>query len=176
MLYPESCHVRNEIIAAAANAPGVADWLTARLSQLMVSYATDAAVPSAAVLSGTTGPSGTKGLSGTKRLSIPPYHVGQRVPPDLVPPAGLTWTLALPKGSGAPMSPASSTRLTVRQADALDTTLLIRPDDYLAASGVPADPHFVLSRLSDYVMTGHAHAGARDQNSIVGPLLSRGQQ
>lgn len=123
---PESCRVRNEVIAAAANAPGVADWLTAQLSQLEVGYATP--------------PSG------------PPYQVGQRIPPDLVHPAGLSWTLALPEDGGVPMPQADGPRLTVRSVGGLETTLLIRPDGYLAASGVPADPPGVASHLREYAM------------------------
>jgi 2-polyprenyl-6-methoxyphenol hydroxylase-like FAD-dependent oxidoreductase len=124
----ESCRVRNEVIAVAGDAPGVVDWLALRLSQLSVGYA--------------AAPSG------------PPYQVGQRIPPDLVRPAGLTWTLALPKDGSAPMPPADGARLTVRSVEGLDTTLLIRPDGYLAASGVPADPPAVLSRLPEYAMGG----------------------
>ena len=126
---PELCRVRNEVIAAAGDAPGVADWLTARLSQLAVGYATAPAGPS--------------------------YQPGQRIPPDLVPPAGLTWTLALPKDVSAPAPTADGARLTVRSVESLDTTLLIRPDGYLAASDVPADPPALLSRLPEYAMAGH---------------------
>jgi 2-polyprenyl-6-methoxyphenol hydroxylase-like FAD-dependent oxidoreductase len=125
---PELSRVRNEVLAAARNAPGVAEWLTGRLSQLAVGYA--------------TAPSG------------PTYQPGQRIPPDLVPPAGLSWTLALPKDFSAPTPPADGARLTVRSVESLDTTLLIRPDGYLAASGVPADPSAVLSRLPEYAMPG----------------------
>jgi 2-polyprenyl-6-methoxyphenol hydroxylase-like FAD-dependent oxidoreductase len=126
---PQLCGLRNEVMAAAGGAPGVADWLTARLSQLAVSYATEPAGPS--------------------------YQAGQRIPPDLVPPAGLTWTLAVPKDVSAPMPPADGARLTVRSVESLDTTLLIRPDGYLAASGVPADPSAILSRLPEYAMGGN---------------------
>jgi 2-polyprenyl-6-methoxyphenol hydroxylase-like FAD-dependent oxidoreductase len=125
---PELSRLRNEILRAAGNAPGVAEWLAARLSQLAVGYAAAPAGPS--------------------------YQAGQRIPPDLVPPDGLNWILALPKDVIAPKPPAGGERLTIRSVESLDTTLLIRPDGYLAASDVPADPIAVLSRLPEYAPSG----------------------
>ncbi len=63
---PDLCRVRNEVIAAAANASGVAGWLAARLSQLAVSYA--------AAHSG------------------PAYQAGDRIPPGQV--ASAVWRQA----------------------------------------------------------------------------------
>ncbi|MBV6701299.1 FAD-dependent monooxygenase [Kitasatospora aureofaciens] len=125
---PELCRRRNDIIAAAAKAPGITDWLARRLSQLDISYATEPA-------------------DGT-------YHVGQRVSPALVPAAGLDWNLALPNPSTGPTESGRTGPLNFQFVDGLETPLLIRPDGYLAAHGVPTDPHAVLANLASYLPGG----------------------
>jgi hypothetical protein len=64
----------------------------------------------------------------------------------------LDWTLAVPKSSGGPDGGAQFDRLTVRVLDGLDTTLLVRPDGYLAATDVPTDPSTVQSDLGRYAL------------------------
>jgi 2-polyprenyl-6-methoxyphenol hydroxylase-like FAD-dependent oxidoreductase len=125
---PELGQRRNDIIAAAATAPGITDWLARQLSQLEVSYSSEPA-------------------DGT-------YHVGQRVSPMLVPAAGLDWTLAVPSAPTGPTESGPTGPLSVQVVDGLETPLLIRPDGYLAAYGVPADPHAVLANLASYLPGG----------------------
>jgi 2-polyprenyl-6-methoxyphenol hydroxylase-like FAD-dependent oxidoreductase len=124
---PASASLRNDIIAAVATAPGLTGWLASRLSQLDISYPAPAAAPA----------------DGS-------YQPGHRVPPTQFAPAGLTWTLAVPKAATGPVGDSQRGNLTVHVAGGLGTTLLIRPDGYLAACGVPADPAAVLARLGDY--------------------------
>jgi 2-polyprenyl-6-methoxyphenol hydroxylase-like FAD-dependent oxidoreductase len=116
--------LRNEVLEAAAT-PDATDWLAARLSLLDVEY-------------------------GEARAGPPP-RVGQRVAPTLVPRVELRWTLAVPAGAGV-QSDVQIGRLAVRIVEGLETTLLIRPDGYLAARGVPTDPRAVLSWLCDYAL------------------------
>ena len=125
----EAGQLRNRVIAEAAKAPGATDWLAKRLAQLDIDYAPrlDADASSA-------------------------HHVGQRVAPTLVAPHGLDWTLVVPKSSGGPDGDSQRPQLTVRVLDGLDTTLLIRPDGYLAATDVPADPSAVQSALGRYAL------------------------
>jgi 2-polyprenyl-6-methoxyphenol hydroxylase-like FAD-dependent oxidoreductase len=125
---PELCQRRNDIIAAAAEAPGITDWLARRLSQLDVSYSPEPA-------------------DGT-------CHVGQRVSPTLVPAAGLDWTLALPNPSTGPTESGRIGPLSFQFVERLQTSLLIRPDGYLAAHRVPTDPHAVLANLASYLPGG----------------------
>ncbi|MEU5304308.1 hypothetical protein ACH4YO_31665 [Streptomyces noursei] len=129
---PELCQRRNDTIAAAAKAPGITDWLARRLSQLDISYATECA---------------TEPADGT-------YHVGQRVSPTLVPAAGLDWNLALPNPSTGPTGSGRIGPVNFQFVDGLETPLLIRPDGYLAAHGVPTDPHTVLANLASYLPGG----------------------
>lgn len=130
---PESASLRDDIMAGVGTAPGLTRWLASRLSELDISYAAPAAAPATAPADG--------------------YQPGHRVPPAQFGPAGLTWTLAVPKAAASPAGDVQRGNLTVRAADRLGTTLLIRPDGYLAASGVPADPAAVLDRLGDYAQT-----------------------
>ena len=125
---PELCQRRNDIIAAAAKAPGVIDWLARRLSQLDISYSPEPADGA--------------------------YQVGQRVSATLVPAAGLDWTLALPGSLSGPAEGGGIGPLSVQFVDGLETPLLIRPDGYLAAHGVSADPHAVLANLASYLPGG----------------------
>jgi 2-polyprenyl-6-methoxyphenol hydroxylase-like FAD-dependent oxidoreductase len=121
--------LRNQVIALAAQAPGVTDWLAKRLGQLDIDYA--------------------------PRLDAPAtdaHDVGRRVPASVVPPHGLDWILAVPKSTGGPDGDQRLGTLTVRVLDGLDTTLLIRPDGYLAATGVPADPAAVQASLGRYAL------------------------
>ena len=104
-----SCQLRDEVIEAAATHNAI-DWLARRLSQLDVSYAEDRAGPSP--------------------------RVGERVGPGLVPPDGLRWTLGVPADTAEPMTDGRRSRLAVRVVEGVDTTLLIRPDGYLAARDV----------------------------------------
>ena len=96
---------------AAAATAEACDWLAGRLSQLRVEYARPGPFP----------------------------RVGQRVSPTLVRPAALAWTLAVPAAGGAVDCEIGG--VAVRAVDGLQTTLLIRPDGYLAAAGVPPDAH-----------------------------------
>lgn len=122
-----SASLRDDIIATVATAPGLTSWLASRLSQLDISYPAPASAPA----------------DGS-------YQLGHRVPPFRFAPVGLTWTLAVPKVATGQVGDGQHGNLTVRVADGLGTTLLIRPDGYLAACGVPADPVAVLARLGDY--------------------------
>ena len=125
----EAGQLRNRVLAAAAQAPGATEWLAKRLAQLDIDYA--------------------------PRLDAPAnsaHHVGQRVAPTVVAPHGLDWTLAVPKSSGGPDGDGQRDQLTVRVLDGLDATLLIRPDGYLAAVDVPADPSAVQSALGRYAL------------------------
>jgi 2-polyprenyl-6-methoxyphenol hydroxylase-like FAD-dependent oxidoreductase len=125
----EAGQLRNRVLIEAAKAPGATDWLAKRLGQLDIDYA--------------------------PRLDVAPtgaHHVGQRVAPTVVAPNGLDWTLAVPKSSGGPDGDSRFAQLTVRVLDGLDTTLLVRPDGYLAATDVPADPSAVQSALGRYAL------------------------
>jgi 2-polyprenyl-6-methoxyphenol hydroxylase-like FAD-dependent oxidoreductase len=117
--------LRNEAIAAAAT-PAVTDWIANRLSQLSIDYVTN-------------------------RSSSSPAP-GERVPPTLVPPAGLTWTLAVPAGANGGAPAWKPDRLTIRVVDGLESNLLIRPDGYIAALDVPGDPRTVEPHLAEYVL------------------------
>ena len=121
---PAARRLRNEVLEAAAT-PNATDWLAARLSQLAVEY-------------------------GEARPGPLP-RVGQRVAPTLVPHRDLRWTLAVPAGAGVQIDDQCG-RLAVQAVEGLETTLLIRPDGYLAARGVPTDPRAVLSWLCDYAL------------------------
>jgi 2-polyprenyl-6-methoxyphenol hydroxylase-like FAD-dependent oxidoreductase len=121
---PASARLRNDVIAAAATAPGATAWLATRLSQLDIGYATE--------------PTGT------------PYPLGTRVPPSLAAPAGLDWILALPATGDGTARETRTGNLTMRTTEKLDTSLLIRPDGYLAARDLPTNPDAVLARLGQY--------------------------
>jgi 2-polyprenyl-6-methoxyphenol hydroxylase-like FAD-dependent oxidoreductase len=118
---PKAGQLRNDVLAAAATAPGVTDWVSAKLSQLDIAYTDEP----------------DHGLP----------RIGTRVPPALVPATGLRWTLAVPGDAGQEEHGA----LAVRSVPGLPTTLLVRPDGYLAAHGVPADPAAVLDQLPRYL-------------------------
>jgi FAD binding domain len=122
---PDLCQRRNDAIAAAAKAPGMTKWLAGRVSQLDVNYSAEPADGS--------------------------YHVGQRTSPTLVPSAGLDWTLALPNSSTESTRGGRIGNLSFQFVDGLETTLLIRPDEYLAAAGVSTDSPAVLANLASYL-------------------------
>jgi hypothetical protein len=124
---PQLCQHRNDIIAAAATAPGITDWLARQFSQLEISYSDEPAYGG--------------------------YHVGQRVSPTLVPATGLDWTLALPTMFNEQNENERVGPLRVQSIDGLQTPLLIRPDGYLAAHGVSTDPHAVLADIASYLRT-----------------------
>ncbi|MEU9005479.1 FAD-dependent monooxygenase [Streptomyces sp. NPDC048551] len=124
---PSSGRLRNALLAAAAATPGVTDRLARSLAQLDIGYSNEPDL-------------------GTPRP-------GTRVPPLDVPPDGLRWTLAVP-GSGATQHSDPGKRLgplTVRHIPEPATTLLVRPDGYLAAAGVPADPYDTAARIGQYL-------------------------
>ncbi|MHA6760324.1 FAD-dependent monooxygenase [Streptacidiphilus sp. PAMC 29251] len=133
---PVAVQRRNDLLAAAAATPGITDWIAATLAQLDIDY--------------TSGPD-----HGTPRL-------GARVSPLTVPATDLNWTLALPDPDPDPSTDPSRRPgpadqhgpLTVRHVPGLSTTLLVRPDGYLAASGVPTNPQQVLDRLAQYLPLG----------------------
>ncbi|MFI5982481.1 FAD-dependent monooxygenase [Streptomyces sp. NPDC051555] len=126
---PAMGRLRNSLLAAAAAAPGITDWLARSLAQLDIGYSSE---PD----------------QGTPRP-------GTRVPPSDVPADGLRWTLALPGSSAPTQHPRDLGMrhgpLTVRHVAGLTTTLLVRPDGYLAAAGVPADPYDTAARLGQYL-------------------------
>jgi hypothetical protein len=124
---PASASLRDDVMAGVGTAPGLTGWLASRLSELDISYPAPGAAPA----------------DGS-------YQPGHRVPHARFGPVGLTWTLAVPKAAAGPAADGQRGSLTVRVADGLGTTLLIRPDGYVAARDVPADPAAVLTRLGDY--------------------------
>ncbi|MFI1801349.1 FAD-dependent monooxygenase [Streptomyces sp. NPDC020379] len=122
---PAASRRRNALLAAAAATPGITDWLASTLAQLDIAYTSEPDL-------------------GTPRP-------GTRVSPLAVPPDGLHWTLALP---GTPRRAITADRqgaLAVRYVPDLPTTLLVRPDGYLAAAGVPSDPAAVAERLGQHL-------------------------
>jgi 2-polyprenyl-6-methoxyphenol hydroxylase-like FAD-dependent oxidoreductase len=129
---PDAARLRNDAIAAAATAPGVAEWIVRRLSQLDIAYpvaGTAACDPAGGAL------------------------VGRRLPPSVIASDGLAWTLAVPDRA---TRTERIGRLSVHAAPGLDTTVLVRPDGYVAAAGVPADPALVLPHFHEYVQAGVA--------------------
>jgi 2-polyprenyl-6-methoxyphenol hydroxylase-like FAD-dependent oxidoreductase len=137
-----SCELRNEVIAAAATR-NVREWMVQRLSELDVAYTDE----------DTAGP-----------LPRP----GQRAAPTLVPPAGLSWILAVPAANAGSIADGQHGRLAIRTVEGLQTTMLVRPDGYVAARGIPADPAAVLPRLADYALTA-ASASANGRVPAVAP-------
>ncbi|MFD4876496.1 FAD-dependent monooxygenase [Streptomyces sp. NPDC058420] len=120
---PAGALLRDNVLAAAASTPRFTDWITTKLSQLDLGY--------------------------TQEPDLGAPRVGQRVPPGTVPPAGLRWTLAVP-GDG---DPHDHDALAVRHVRRLPTSLLVRPDGYLAGHSVPTTAAEVLDRLQDYLPT-----------------------
>ncbi|MCM2423863.1 FAD-dependent monooxygenase [Streptomyces sp. RKAG293] len=127
---PAAGRLRNDLLVAAATTAGITAWLTRKLAQLDVGYAQE------------------------------PDHgfprIGDRVSPLTVPQAGLRWTLALPtRGEPTPSEPSQHDGqrgvLAVRHVPGLRTALLVRPDGYLAADGVPAEPAEVLRQLAEHL-------------------------
>jgi hypothetical protein len=123
-----ACQRRNDLIAAAAATPGITGWLATKVAELNIDHADD-----------------------TQRQGDGRWHVGQRISPAVVPPSGLQWTLALSGQAAQPCTSGQGDRLCVRSVEGLETSLLVRPDGYLAAHGVPADPAAVLDRLAAYL-------------------------
>jgi 2-polyprenyl-6-methoxyphenol hydroxylase-like FAD-dependent oxidoreductase len=122
---PAAGQRRNALLAAAAGAPGITEWIATKLSQLDVDYTLEPADGSP--------------------------HVGERVSPTSVPAADLHWTLALPGQEGTEETGEQHGPLAIRHVPGLPTTLLVRPDGYLAAHSVPADPATVLDQLPQYM-------------------------
>jgi 2-polyprenyl-6-methoxyphenol hydroxylase-like FAD-dependent oxidoreductase len=125
---PAAGQRRNDLLAAAAATPGITDWVATKLSQLDIGYAQE--------------PDG-----GSPRSP----RVGERVSPTTVPATGLRWTLALPGRSGPQQPGEQQGAVAVRYIPGLRTTLLVRPDGYLAAHGVPAAPPETLDDLAPYL-------------------------
>jgi hypothetical protein len=120
---PAAALLRNNVLAAAASAPGFTDWITTKLAQLDLAY--------------------------TSEPDRGEPRVGQRVSPQIVPPAGLDWTLAVPSDS----SQDHHGVLAIRTVPSLPTPLLVRPDGYLAAHTVSTTAADVLDHLPDYLST-----------------------
>jgi 2-polyprenyl-6-methoxyphenol hydroxylase-like FAD-dependent oxidoreductase len=118
---PAEGELRNRVFAAAANAPGVTEWITTKLAQLDLGYTSEP----------------DRGLP----------RVGTRVSPNTVPGADLRWTLALDR----PNQNGERGVLAVRHVPGLASPLLVRPDGYLAAHRVATEPAMVLERLSQYL-------------------------
>jgi 2-polyprenyl-6-methoxyphenol hydroxylase-like FAD-dependent oxidoreductase len=118
---PAQGELRNRALAAAATAPGVTEWIATKLAQLDLGYTREP----------------DRGLP----------RVGGRVSPTAVPTAGLRWTLALDQ----PTQADEHGVLAVRHVPGLKSPLLVRPDGYLAAHGVAAEPEKVLDHLSQYL-------------------------
>jgi 2-polyprenyl-6-methoxyphenol hydroxylase-like FAD-dependent oxidoreductase len=121
---PMAGQLRNRVLAGAALIPGVTDWITTKLAELDLAY--------------------------TQQPNRGVPRVGQRVSPRTVPAADLRWTLALPGGDER-KQPIDQGVLTVRHVPGLPTPLLVRPDGYLAAHGLPSAPAEVLHHLSCYL-------------------------
>ncbi|MCX5010363.1 FAD-dependent monooxygenase [Streptomyces sp. NBC_00555] len=122
---PAAGQRRNDLLAAAAAASGIVDWVATKLAQLDISYAREPDRDSP--------------------------RVGDRISPLTVPQADLRWTLALPGRSEPPNGRQWDTVLSVCHVPGLRTPLLVRPDGYLAAHGVPAEPAEVLSQLAQHL-------------------------
>ncbi|MFE9533237.1 FAD-dependent monooxygenase [Streptomyces sp. NPDC006691] len=122
---PAASRRRNALLAAAAATPGITDWLAATLAQLDIAY--------------------------TDEPDLGHPRPGTRVSPLAVPPDGLRWTLALPGEPRRGITASRRGELAVRYIRNLPTTLLVRPDGHLAASGVPGDPATVAERLGQYL-------------------------
>jgi hypothetical protein len=56
--------------------------------------------------------------------------------------------LALSGQAAQPRTSRQGDRLCVRSVERLETSLLVRPNGYLAAHGVPTDPAAVLDHLA----------------------------
>jgi 2-polyprenyl-6-methoxyphenol hydroxylase-like FAD-dependent oxidoreductase len=123
-----ACQRRNDVIAAVAATPGITSWLATKVAELSIDYADD-----------------------TDRQGDGRWHVGQRISPIAVPPSGLCWTLALSGQTAPDRTSGHEDRLCIRSIEGLQTSLLVRPDGYLAAHGVPADPGAVLDHLAAYL-------------------------
>ncbi|MFI6475739.1 hypothetical protein ACIBL5_36540 [Streptomyces sp. NPDC050516] len=111
---PAAGRRRNALLAAEAATPGITDWLATTLAQLDSAY--------------------------TREPDVGVPRCGTRVSPLVVPPDGLRWTLALPGTPRRGITAGRHGSMTVRYGPDLPTTLLVRPDGYLAATGVPSDP------------------------------------
>jgi 2-polyprenyl-6-methoxyphenol hydroxylase-like FAD-dependent oxidoreductase len=123
-----ACQRRNDVIAALAATPGITGWLATKVAELKIDYADD-----------------------TQRQGDGRWHDGQRIAPTAVPPAGLRWSLALPGQAAQARISGQGDRLCIRSVEGAETSLLERPDGYLAAHGVPADPAAVLDHLAAYL-------------------------
>ncbi|GAA1912850.1 NAD(P)/FAD-dependent oxidoreductase [Streptomyces durmitorensis] len=122
---PAAGRRRNALLVAAAATEGITDWLAATLAQLDVAYTSE------------------------PDLGVP--RPGTRVSPVAVPPDGLHWTLALPGTPRRGITASGHGVLAVRYVPDLPTTLLVRPDGYLAAAGVPDSPAKVIDRIGEYL-------------------------
>ncbi|MGW2483883.1 FAD-dependent monooxygenase [Streptomyces sp. NPDC001571] len=122
---PAAGRRRNALLAAAAATPGITDWLASTLAQLDIAYTSE------------------------PDLGVP--RPGTRVSPLVVRPNGLHWTLAVPGTPRHGTVASGLGSLAVQYVPSLPTTLLVRPDGYLAAAGVPSDPAAVIERLGQYL-------------------------
>ena len=125
---PAACQRRNDLIAAVATTPGITDWLAAKVAELNNDYANDA-----------------------QRMGDGPWHDGRR---NLTR-CRLLNRFALDVGPPRPSNAGThqwAGRPPVHPARrGAKTTLLERPDGYLAAHGVPANPSTVLDHLPTYL-------------------------
>lgn len=122
---PAAGDLRNRVLAAAAATPGVTEWITTKLAQLDIAY--------------------------TDEPDHGSPRVGRRVSPQIVPSAGLNWTLALPSDGGPTSAhPDQQGVVSVQHIPGLDRPLLVRPDGYLASDSAPTSVSSVLQDLSSY--------------------------
>jgi len=99
---PSSIQLRNDTLRAVADAPGITDFLAAKLAQLDVGYSRG---------------SGDDAVTGT------------RIDPRVSQPSGLAWTLVTPPNADVPSDDAD---LTVTTTPDVDHPVAVRPDGIAA--------------------------------------------
>jgi hypothetical protein len=101
--------LRNDMLAAAATVPGMADWLTNKLSQLDIAYPPAQPDDTAA---------------------------GRRIDPRIAVPRGLSWTVVTPPGISITNAPDDVTLTT--SAD-VSEPIAVRPDGIAADATLAAE-------------------------------------
>lgn len=105
----DDARLRNDVLAAAAAVPGVADWLADKLSQLDIAY--PPAQPGDPI-------------------------AGRRVDPRVVHPQGLSWTVVTPPGVATANAPADVTLTTSAE---VSKPIAVRPDGIAADPALAAE-------------------------------------
>jgi 2-polyprenyl-6-methoxyphenol hydroxylase-like FAD-dependent oxidoreductase len=101
--------LRNDVLAAAAEVPGVVDWLANKLSQLDIAYPPAQADDPIA---------------------------GRRIDPRIAVPRGLSWTVVTPPGTAIVNAPADVTTTTSGEVSDL---IAVRPDGVAADPALVAE-------------------------------------